>query len=81
MQEVYSSTILYSSREFRWIEEMHPAMNGRAILITGGNQGIGQGIAQATLMAYELGLDTCCLGCPEGDQIMAGLGVDPPGLL
>ena len=35
----------------------------------------GQGIAQATLMAYELGLGTCCLGCPEGDQILAGLGV------
>ncbi len=35
----------------------------------------GQGIAQATLMAFELGLGTCCLGSPAGDKILAGLGV------
>jgi len=35
----------------------------------------GQGIAQATLMAYELGLGTCCLGTPNGPQILAALGV------
>ncbi|MCC6766593.1 MAG: nitroreductase family protein [Deltaproteobacteria bacterium] len=35
----------------------------------------GQGIAQATLMAYELGLGTCCLGTPNGDAIRAGLGM------
>ncbi len=33
----------------------------------------GQGIAQATLMAYELGLGTCCIGTPYGDQIMQAL--------
>jgi nitroreductase len=35
----------------------------------------GQGIAQATLMAYELGLGTCCLGTPNGDQIRVALGM------
>ena len=35
----------------------------------------GQGIAQATLMAYELGLGTCCLGTPSGDQICQALGL------
>jgi len=29
----------------------------------------GQGIAQATLMAYEQGLGTCCLGTPNHEQI------------
>ncbi len=35
----------------------------------------GQGIAQATLMAYELGLGTCCLGSPFGDRMLSALGV------
>jgi nitroreductase len=35
----------------------------------------GQGIAQATLMAYELGLGTCCLGTPHGEEIKAALGI------
>lgn len=35
----------------------------------------GQGIAQATLMAFEQGLGTCCLGTPYGEQIRAGLGL------
>jgi nitroreductase len=35
----------------------------------------GQGIAQATLMAYELGLGTCCLGTPNGDAIRQNLGM------
>ncbi|MCC6850600.1 MAG: nitroreductase family protein [Deltaproteobacteria bacterium] len=35
----------------------------------------GQGIAQATLMAFELGLGTCCLGTPNGDDIRRGLGM------
>ncbi|MDP6182408.1 MAG: nitroreductase family protein [Gammaproteobacteria bacterium] len=35
----------------------------------------GQGIAQATLMAYELGLGTCFLGTPEGDALLKVLGV------
>ncbi|MDP6344137.1 MAG: nitroreductase family protein [Alphaproteobacteria bacterium] len=35
----------------------------------------GQGIAQATLMAFEQGLGTCCLGTPKGRQILDGLGV------
>jgi nitroreductase len=35
----------------------------------------GQGIAQATLVAYELGLGTCCLGTPYGDQIRQALGM------
>jgi hypothetical protein len=33
----------------------------------------GQGIAQATLMAYELGLGTCCLGTPNGEEIRQAL--------
>jgi nitroreductase len=33
----------------------------------------GQGIAQATLMAFELGLGTCCLGTPHGEQIRQNL--------
>lgn len=35
----------------------------------------GQGIAQATLVAYEQGLGTCCLGTPNGPQILKTLGV------
>lgn len=35
----------------------------------------GQGIAQATLMAFELGLGTCCLGTPHGEVIRQRLGL------
>jgi nitroreductase len=35
----------------------------------------GQGIAQATLMAFEQGLGTCCLGSPNLDQIRINLGL------
>lgn len=35
----------------------------------------GQGIAQATLMAFEQGLGTCCLGTPYGEQIRQNLGL------
>jgi nitroreductase len=35
----------------------------------------GQGIAQATLMAFELGLGTCCLGTPNGEQIRHALAL------
>ena len=35
----------------------------------------GQGIAQATLMAYEQGLGTCCLGTPNGPKIIEALGL------
>jgi len=35
----------------------------------------GQGIAQATLMAYEQGLGTCCLGTADTDQIRQQLGL------
>lgn len=38
----------------------------------------GQGIAQATLMAYELGLGTCCLGTPYGEDIKTALGIPAP---
>ena len=35
----------------------------------------GQGIAQATLMAYEQGLGTCCLGTSQTEVIRANLGL------
>ncbi len=35
----------------------------------------GQGIAQATLMAFEQGLGTCCLGTPHSEQIRENLGL------
>lgn len=35
----------------------------------------GQGIAQATLMAFEQGLGTCCLGTPHGEPIRIGLKI------
>jgi nitroreductase len=35
----------------------------------------GQGIAQATLMAYEQGLGTCCLGTASTEEIRAALGL------
>ena len=35
----------------------------------------GQGIAQATLMAFELGLGTCCLGTANPDAIRRKLGL------
>jgi nitroreductase len=41
----------------------------------------GQGIAQATLMAFDLGLGTCCLGTPMGPAILQALGVPEPARL
>ena len=38
----------------------------------------GQGIAQATLMAFNLGLGTCCLGSPNGPGLLKALGVPEP---
>jgi nitroreductase len=35
----------------------------------------GQGIAQATLMAFEQGLGTCCLSSPNAEQIRKNLGL------
>ena len=35
----------------------------------------GQGIAQATLVAFEEGLGTCCLGTPHGEQIRQNLAL------
>jgi nitroreductase len=35
----------------------------------------GQGIAQATLMAFEQGLGTCCLGTPHTEKIRKNLGL------
>lgn len=35
----------------------------------------GQGIAQATLVAYAQGLGTCCLGTPFGEKILKSLGL------
>jgi nitroreductase len=35
----------------------------------------GQGIAQATLVAFEQGLGTCCLGTPNTDKIREKLGL------
>jgi len=35
----------------------------------------GQGIAQATLMAFEQGLGTCCLGTPNSETIRKNLGL------
>ena len=35
----------------------------------------GQGIAQATLMAFDLGLGTCFLGTPHGEKIRESLGM------
>jgi nitroreductase len=35
----------------------------------------GQGIAQATLVAFEMGLGTCCLGTPYGEDIRKKLGL------
>lgn len=35
----------------------------------------GQGIAQATLMAFEQGLGTCCLGTPHTEKIRVNLGL------
>lgn len=35
----------------------------------------GQGIAQATLMAYEQGLGTCCLGTAKAQELTSALGL------
>ncbi|HVA42016.1 MAG TPA: nitroreductase family protein [Acidimicrobiales bacterium] len=35
----------------------------------------GQGIAQATLMAFEQGLGTCCLGTPKAQELKTRLGL------
>jgi nitroreductase len=39
----------------------------------------GQGIAQATLMAFEQGLGTCCLGSPNLDKIRISLKLPDTG--
>lgn len=42
----------------------------------------GQGIAQATLAAFDMGLGTCCLGAgPGGPKLMKALGVPDSGRL
>lgn len=41
----------------------------------------GQGIAQATLAAYDMGLGTCCLGSPNGPAILKALGIPDPARL
>jgi nitroreductase len=41
----------------------------------------GQGIAQATLMAFELGLGSCFLGTPRGPEILQAAGVPEPARL
>jgi len=67
-------------------EEKHDALENQLIPIFDsireqlkqpgiGEVDCGQGIAQATLMAYEQGLGTCCLASPNLDQIRAGLGL------
>ncbi len=35
----------------------------------------GQAVAQATLMAWEIGLGTCCFSSPQNEQIREGLGL------
>ncbi len=49
---------------------------GEALKVPGLNEvDCGQGIAQATLMAFELGLGTCCLGSGNPDGIRQKLGL------
>ena len=71
---------------FGKMEEKHKALEEQLIPIFDsireglktpgiGEVDCGQGIAQATLMAYELGLGTCCLGTPNGEQICQALGL------
>lgn len=38
----------------------------------------GQGIAQATLMAFNMGLGTCCLGSPKGPDILKAMKIPEP---
>jgi len=49
---------------------------GDAVKVPGlGELDCGQGIAQATLMAFEQGLGTCCLGTANADGIRLKLGL------
>ena len=49
---------------------------GDAVKLPGlGEVDCGQGIAQATLMAFEQGLGTCCLGSGDPDNIRVKLGL------
>jgi len=59
-------------------EQLIPIFDGirEALKAPGlGEVDCGQGIAQATLMAYELGLGTCCLGAPNSEPIRKALGL------
>lgn len=52
-------------------EAIRDALKGPGI----GEVDCGQGIAQATLMAYEQGLGTCCLATPKTEEIRQNLGL------
>ncbi len=49
---------------------------GNALKVPGMNEiDCGQGIAQATLMAFDQGLGTCCLGTGDPDKVRRKLGL------
>jgi nitroreductase len=49
---------------------------GDALKVPGMNEfDCGQGVAQATLMAFEQGLGTCCLGTGDPDKVRRTLGL------
>ncbi len=59
-------------------EQLIPIFNGIGKVLKEpglGEVDCGQGIAQATLMAFELGLGTCCLGSPNLDKVREALGL------
>lgn len=59
-------------------EQLIPIFNGMLDKLKEpglGEVDCGQGIAQATLVAYEQGLGTCCLGTPNTDRIRDRLGL------
>ncbi|MEE8557502.1 MAG: nitroreductase family protein [Myxococcota bacterium] len=59
-------------------EQLIPIFNGIGKVLKEpglGEVDCGQGIAQATLMAFELGLGTYCLGSPNLDKVREALGL------
>ena len=78
-QLVDAGAVGYGDNKYKQLEEtLVPMFDKMGDIVKQPGMGeidCGQGIAQATLMAFELGLGTCCLGTPFGEKIRENLGL------
>ena len=78
-QLVDAGAVGYGDNKYKQLEEtLVPMFDKMGDIVKQPGMGeidCGQGIAQATLMAFELGLGTCCLGAANPDAIRIKLGL------